>query len=156
MKKSYLVKPTPLVAAFQLILILLFSVGLYMYLQSLRTEKHHRQKLRTIQTRSQQIQATEARLQTYRSYISDKPRLAGIKDNMTWEEVEITWDNVAFSELLYRLNNVYSDDRLFVLKSFSFKDNDGTGTPITVALDEENETTNRKFELKGYYLCLCQ
>ncbi len=155
MRKSYLVKPTPLMAVLQLIVIVCFSIGLYMYLQSLKTEKAYIQNLRTIQNRSQQVTATEKKLAAYRTYIADKPELAAMKDGLVWEEVEIVWQNVAFKELLYRLNSIYSDDRLFVLKSFSFKDSGGVGSPISPPGGEENELANRKFELKGYYLCLC-
>ncbi len=158
MKTSYFVKPRPVAAVVQLLVIALFVMSLYSYLQTVRKGNVYKEKLQTVQVRQSQITATEQKLASYRTYLSGQPQLSGLPEKLKWEEVNLSWKNIAFTELLHRLNNLYTDDRLFVLQSFSFSpDAGGAGAAFAPRAGDEGAQENRNFELKGYYLCLlCQ
>jgi hypothetical protein len=158
MKTSYFVKPNLVVAVVQLIVIALFAVSIYSYLQAFRKGNVYVEKLRTVQVRQSQITATEQKLASYKKYVSDQPQLSGLPEKLKWEEVNLSWKNIAFTDLLHRLNNLYTTDRIFVLQSFSFSSDEGSpGAVLAIRAGDEGAQENRNFELKGYYLCLlCQ
>jgi hypothetical protein len=162
MKTSYFVKPRLVVAVVQLIVIGLFAVSVYSYLHTVRKRNSYEEKLRTVQIRQSQIVSTEQRLAAYRKYVTGQPRLSGLPEKLKWEEVNLSWKNIAFTELLHRLNNIYTDERVFVLQSFSFAPDVGaTGVAgadfASRGADRNGSSENQQFELKGYYLCLhCQ
>jgi hypothetical protein len=154
--KSFIVKPTLPVVTLHLIVIGLLAAGLYTCLHTMKICQNLQERIATVQERSRQLRQTEEKLLSYRKFLANQPQLAKTPETLKWEEVSFSWKNIPFSELLHRMDGVYANDRVFVLKSFTFSNDAGTlGISGQVQGSGEGKQANQQFELKGYYLCLC-
>jgi hypothetical protein len=155
--KSFLVKPPLPVVVVQLVVVAFFAAGLYTCLHTMKIQQNIQEKIKTVQARSRQLRQTEEKLLSYRKFLANQPQLTRTPETLKWEEVSFSWKNIPFPDLLHRLNGVYGSDRVFVLKSFSFSSGSGNAEPAGQSPGAAGkEQGDKQFELKGYYLCLCQ
>ena len=151
--------PAKRTVLFQFVLIIFFGCSLFFYLQGEEISTQLAQRQIFLMQRKHKVIQTETQLRQYKKALAARSDRLKVPKNIQWEEVNFFWKNIAFKELLHRLDGVYSKKRTFTLEVFTLEKNNGKTSkgkgdnPSGPARRPDDEIG---FKLKGYYLCLCR
>lgn len=143
----------------QLVIVVLFSLSLYLFLYSIQNEKYVRQELLTVDSQRRELQQIHKSVETYNRVVTENSALENLTAAPSWERVDFKWKGIGFTELLGRIDTLSHQRKLFVVESFKA----GLENPKGAGADALNvqgemialEQKERFYHLRGYFLCPC-
>ncbi len=146
------------VLTIQLIVVVLFSLSLYLFLSFMQEEKYLRQDLDSITAQRQKLEKIHSSVEQYNKVMKKNSALQNLVDDPVWEQVEFKWQSLSFTELLRRIDNLSQQQKLFVLESFEagleiVEDDSAENSPVIRGDFIPLEAKERFYHLRGYFLC---
>ncbi len=156
-------KPSLLALVVQSLLIIALGVCLFLFVRVIDERESYRKAAAELGTQRQNLQRAIQTLSSYNRFVEEHPFYQRSTGEIQWEKNDEIWVNLAYEDLLVRLQGIYRDDRPFVLDYFSahiagvedvLAQGDGQPKP----LQQKSDSTGPKeliFNLQGYFLCPC-
>ena len=147
--------------AWQLVATIAFSASLWFCLGEWQEGIAFKKGLPSLDRQAKVIMATRQCVQQYEllkgQYLAYQTRT----NALVWEEAEIQWQDITFTELIQRIEGLYTGDRIFLLDSFQIDVGDAdertngqaAGRPVSTVADTDRHIL---FQIKGYFICPCQ
>ncbi len=148
------------VGIMQVVVVVLFSVSLYVFLNSMQEKKRVFKELAVVASQKEQLQQIQQSVEGYNRAVAKNSGLEDLTSDPVWEQVDFKWKSLGFAELVGRIDNLSHQQKLFVMKSFTAELEKGTdnmdgrpgGVQGSMAVDPVKE---RFYHLRGYFLCPC-
>ncbi len=148
------------VVILQVTVVVLFSVSLYFFLNSIQEKKRIVTELSALASQKEQLQRIQTSVERYNSVVNKNSELKNLSSDPVWEQVDFHWKSLRLEELIRRVDNLSHQQKLFVMESFIVglekKTDSLEGHPGGVRGSVAAEAVKERFyHLRGYFLCPC-